>query len=141
MKLTTLIRWIIGAVFIWAAIAKLLAPNQFFGSLLGYELPIAETILRLIVVTLPWFELACGVALLGNLWPETIRPLVGILCAIFLVAITQALIRGFSIDCGCFGGSEHSWFNQPLFALGRTTLLLAGSLFLWRSQRAQRNSA
>lgn len=131
MKAKGCVRVLIGGLLVWAAIAKIATPSIFFGALLGYELPAPEIALRLLAVTLPWFELICGLALLANFWPETIRPLTVLLCVGFVVALTQALIRGLAIDCGCFGGSRSHWFNTPEFALARAALLCLGSLYLW----------
>ncbi len=129
-RLAMLIRLILGVVFLWASLAKLLAPAAFFGALLGYQLPLGETTLRLLALTLPWLELLCGAALIGNFWPETVRPVVAALCLGFILALTQALLRGLPVDCGCFGGAGPVWLAHPAVALGRALLLFAASLAL-----------
>ncbi|HRE80544.1 MAG TPA: MauE/DoxX family redox-associated membrane protein, partial [Opitutaceae bacterium] len=66
-----LLRLVLGGIFIWAGVAKLIEPDRFFLALLGYELPLPEVVLRLIAITLPWLECLCGGALLLNFWPDT----------------------------------------------------------------------
>lgn len=125
-----LLRLALGIVFVWAGMAKLIAPDRFFLALLGYDLPLPEALLRLTAVTLPWLECLCGGALLLNLWPDTVRPLTTGLCAVFVVLLTQAFLRGLRVDCGCFGGDHGSWYNAPLFAWTRAVVLLAAALGL-----------
>lgn len=103
---------------------------EFFGALLAYELPLGEFVLRGGAVILPWLELVCGTALLGNVWPETLRPLVFVQCLGFVLVLGQALGRGLEVSCGCFGGSADHWSAQPAAALARASLLLAGAGYL-----------
>jgi len=125
------VRIALAIVFLWAGWAKLIDPSRFFGALLGYDLPISESVLRFIAVTLPWLECLCGAALLVNVWPETVRPLTLFLGGLFVALLSQALLRGLNVDCGCFGGSSHAWFNQPLIAWLRAIALTIGALYLW----------
>jgi putative oxidoreductase len=124
------LRLLLGALFLWSGIAKLAHPAVFFSALLDYELPLPDALLRLVAIALPWLEALCGLALVLNCWPETVRPLVSALCAVFVLALGQALLRGLKIDCGCFGPSVDGWWDRPAFALLRTAGLLAASLWL-----------
>jgi putative oxidoreductase len=124
------LRLLLGALFLWSGLAKLAHPAAFFSALLDYELPLPDALLRLVAIALPWLEALCGLALALNRWPETVRPLVAALCALFALALGQALLRGLKIDCGCFGPSVDGWWDRPAFALLRTAGLLAASLWL-----------
>jgi putative oxidoreductase len=124
------LRLLLGALFLWSGIAKLAHPAAFFSALLDYELPLPDALLRLVAIVLPWLEALCGLALVLNRWAETVRPLVAALCAVFALALGEALLRGLKIDCGCFGPSVDSWWDRPFFALLRTAGLLAASLWL-----------
>ncbi len=139
---TIVLRIFVGGLLLWAGIAKLAAPTAFFGALLGYELPLPETALRLVTVTLPWLEILCGGALLADFWPETVRPLTVALTLSFVVAIGQALVRGLDIDCGCFGGSKNAFWNTPGVALARALLMTIAALALaWGVHRGERGGS
>jgi hypothetical protein len=56
--------------------------------------------------------------------------MIAALCAVFVVVLGQALVRGLNIDCGCFGPALSGWWDRPVFALPRAILLLAASLWL-----------
>ena len=133
--LPSIVRLVLAGLFLWAGIAKLADPTRFFGALLGYELPVPESWLRFVAVTLPWLECLCGGCLLLHVWPETIRPLTTLLCLVFLVLLSQALLRGLDVDCGCFGGKHIAWYNQPLPAWLRALAVSIGSLYLTATLR------
>ena len=126
----TLIRVILGGLLLWAAATKLTHPAVFFSALLEYGLPLPEIFFRLVAAILPWFEVFCGVALLIDGWAETVRPVVTVLFAVFVVMLGQAWLRGLDLNCGCFGSSARSWMSQPGPALLRAAALLAGSIYL-----------
>ena len=61
-------RLILGAIFVVAAYAKLRAPwLEFAGSLNAFEI-LPEWALEPVSKTLPWCELALGVALISGIW-------------------------------------------------------------------------
>lgn len=123
-------RWIVGGLFLWAGLVKVAAPAAFFGALLGYELPLAEPLLRLAAIALPWLEVITGAALLIDVWPETVRPLAAALCGVFFIALAQACMRGLDVSCGCFGAAgADRWIDRPCVAVVRTLALLAAALY------------
>jgi uncharacterized membrane protein YphA (DoxX/SURF4 family) len=57
-------------------------------------------------------EGAVGVALLLGLWERPAALVASGLMVVFIVALVQAMARGISLDCGCFGGSERvTWWT------------------------------
>jgi|SRR5580704_4397430 putative oxidoreductase len=134
-------RMLLGVLFLWSGIAKLAHPASFFSALLDYELPLPDALVRLVAITLPWLEALCGLALMLNRWAETVRPLVAALCAVFALALGQALLRGLKIDCGCFGPTVNGWWDRPAIAFLRAAGLLAASLWLLLPQGADETSA
>jgi len=125
----------IGAVLVWAGIGKLLQPAAFYSALTDYRVPLPDQVWQFVAVGLPWFEAICGAALLGDLWPETVRPLVALLLGIFVVMLLQAVVRGLNLNCGCFGGGgSGGWFDRPGVALGRAVVLLGVALVLATSR-------
>jgi len=135
------IRWLLGLLFIWAALSKLANPTDFLGSILAYEMPLPEVLVRLTAVALPWIELLCGLALLANFWTESALALMFLLFSVFIVATGSAWARGLDISCGCFdlsiiGISARSdtmkFLESARFAFFRNLLLtsLVGYLLL-----------
>jgi len=98
----TALRGLLGVLLLWAAVSKLANLTDFLASLYAYKLPLPRTFLQLVAVMLPWVELLCGLALLGNVWTESVLVLAAGLFAVFVLATGQAWARGLDISCGCF---------------------------------------
>jgi uncharacterized membrane protein len=130
-----LLRTLVAALFILAAIAKLLDPTAFADQITNYQLtpwPVTAGL----SVFLPVLELCVGICLLLGRWESGALIWVATLLAIFSGALITAIARGLSIDCGCFGRSvENTGTVWPLF---RNLALLAVTGFLWFS-RPQNN--
>ena len=123
-------RFILAAVFVVAGVTKIAHPADFFSDLMGYRVPWPEMFLRIVAVFLPWLEVITGIGLLLNVWAETIRPLVSMLCLVFVVMLAQAVLRGLDLNCGCFGAVGAGWFERPDVALVRAALLFAAALYI-----------
>ena len=129
----------IGCLFVVSGSEKLIGPYQnFLYVIQNYSflsLPVAEIVARL----LPWVEFLLGIFLVLGFWLKwTLRALMTLLF-IFMVVVTQALIRNLPIDeCGCFGGL----ISVPLpVVLAFDTTVFVFTLFLSsRMQEAERCS-
>ena len=137
----TTIRWLLGILFIWAALSKLANTTDFMGSILAYEMPLPEVLVGLTAVALPWLELLCGLTLLANFWTESALAVMFLLFSVFIIATGSAWARGLDISCGCFdlsmiGISARSdtmnFLESARFAFFRNLLLtsLVGYLFV-----------
>ena len=133
----TTLRWLLGAVFIWAAVSKLANLQDFYTSLVAYRLPLPDLCLRLAAVTLPWLELFCGLMLLTQFWLRTAATWVVVLCAVFTVCTGQAWARHLEISCGCLnldfiglGSAAKSFLESVGFAFFRALFLLAAGSYL-----------
>ncbi len=127
------LRWLLGIVFIWAALGKMVGPQDFLANLFEYRLPLPEFSLRFAAVTLPWLELVFGLSLLTGFWPESTLGVILMLMMVFLIATGQAWVRGLEIDCGCFGTAieKNTFVGSVQFAFFRNLVLAAISLFLF----------
>jgi uncharacterized membrane protein YphA (DoxX/SURF4 family) len=88
--------------------------------------------------TLPWAELAIGVALMAGRWLRVSAGAASLLLAVFFALMVRAYAKGMQINCGCFG------LGDPISArtLARDGSLLAGYLFLtWTGFRSRRKAA
>jgi len=102
IDIKAVLRWLLGLLFLWAALSKLANPTSFLNSILAYDLPLPDVLLRLAAMALPWLELLCGLALLANAWTESALVAMAVLFVVFIVATCQAWLRGLDISCGCF---------------------------------------
>lgn len=99
-------RLILGVIFVVAAYMKLKAPwLEFAGSLNAFEL-LPEAWLEPVARTLPWGELALGVALISGLFQKWFALIASLLLALFFTVMVRSYIVGLKIDCGCFGPGE-----------------------------------
>ena len=123
------LRWILGLVFVYAGVAKLLAPLDFADSIAGF-LILPPAAVNLLALVLPPFEIMIGALLFVGWRTRAAALAVLFLTTVFASAMVFALIRGLSVDCGCFGGGAssrlHTWTS-----LGRDLFLLGAAAFLY----------
>ena len=60
-------RLLLGGIFVWASIYKILDPTAFAGVINNYQL-LPDALINGFAVTLPWLELVLGVFLIFGLW-------------------------------------------------------------------------
>ncbi|HPG38734.1 MAG TPA: MauE/DoxX family redox-associated membrane protein [bacterium] len=99
------VRLILAAIFIYAAIGKIINPALFAREIDNYRL-LPWLLVSLLAASLPWVELGCGLLLIAGRW---LRPAALILIAlnvVFILAMASALLRGLNINCGCFSLGE-----------------------------------
>jgi putative oxidoreductase len=126
-----LLRVAIAALFLFAAITKLVDPSSFAQQIANYQLtPWPAT--AVLSVFLPALELCVGISLLLGRWESGALVWVAILLTIFSGALLSAIVRGLSIDCGCFGRSIEN--TGTLWPLIRNLVLLVVTGFLWFSR-------
>jgi putative oxidoreductase len=122
---------VVAAVFIYAGIDKLRDPLQFADSIAGFAI-LPRALINLFALALPSFEVVCGLLLL---WPSTrgIASLgVVVISVIFFVALLSALLRGLTLDCGCFGTGAPSRGRMWL-EFGLDAALVGASLLIYLS--------
>ncbi len=101
-----LCRIVIAAVFLLAAVPKLLDPLDFAKAIANYRVVfpvIGQEYTYAVAVFLPALEAVAALALFSNKWKRTASLIAGLMLLMFIVLIGQAVIRGLNIDCGCFG--------------------------------------
>ena len=82
-------RLILGLIFVVAAYAKLRAPwVEFAGSLAGFQL-LPDWALEPIARTLPWAELALGVALISRIWQRWFALIAALLLTLFFSVMVR----------------------------------------------------
>lgn len=95
------VRFILGAIFIYASLDKIANPEAFAKIIENYRiLPIQ--LVNPLAIYLPWVELLIGLFLIIDKWLKPSLLIYNILLIIFIITLSQALIRGLDIACGCF---------------------------------------
>ena len=128
------LRLVVGGVFAYAASKKLLAPvEEFEAAIRTYEVLSNGALVHLTAVALPWVELIAGVLLIFGAFLRWTLIAHGVLLLVFIVLISQGMIRGLDIDCGCFGQGP----STPIDTLVRDFVLLAAVVIQlkWLPQR------
>lgn len=103
--LTLISRLVIGSVFIYASYYKIIEPASFAKSIWYYHL-IPGSLINLIALILPWVEFISGLFLIIGVNYRGSVILVNIMMLVFIIALASAVVRGISIDCGCFKASK-----------------------------------
>lgn len=132
-RLYILLRWIIGTIFIYAGITKLIEPVVFATLIDAYGL-LPEIMIMPVAVVLPVLEIIAGVALIFDIKYALV--LITALLTLFIAVLAFGISMGLDIDCGCFGpGDPEAKAFHGLKTTLYKDLIMAVSiayLFLWR---------
>ena len=125
-------RIVLGGIFIFASLDKIAHPAEFAKAIGNYHvLPFG--LQNLLALTLPWLELLAGVALITGVMVDGAAIMVIIMNIVFIFAISQALARGISIECGCFSVTTEGGDNIGLQTIIRDIgYLIMGFIVLYR---------
>lgn len=99
----TLARLGLAAVWITSGLLKAVDPAQTYVAVRAYDV-LPRSAVGIVAGVLPWFELALGLLLLLGIGTRVVAGLSAGLLLLFVAGVSQAWVRGLSIDCGCFGG-------------------------------------
>jgi hypothetical protein len=130
--LVSILRVLLAAVFLLAGGLKLLDPAEFAAEINRYQL-IPWWSCALLALFLPWLELCVGAGLLTRRFSSGALAWATALLLLFSVALLSAMLRGLSIDCGCFGRLWQA--TGTLWPLIRNLVLLGIVAFLWWQRR------
>jgi uncharacterized membrane protein YphA (DoxX/SURF4 family) len=138
--LTIRVQLALGAIFVIAAIPKIADPPSFAHMIYNYRL-VPGSLINVSALILPWVELLAGLALILGVWRAAARTIIGILLAIFIIAISINLARDNAIDCGCFNvadrGKTHEQriFDMKVDVLRDLGMLLMVGQLWWAQKR------
>ena len=100
---STLVRLAMAGILIAAAIPKLADIPQSIIAVRAYRL-LPEAVVPFVGTMLPIFELVLAAFLLVGLFTRLSAIVWLLMMAAFMFGVIWAWARGYSIDCGCFGG-------------------------------------
>lgn len=101
-KITPFIfRIILGGLFIYASVDKILYPAEFAEAVRNYQiLPLG--LVNIVAIMLPWVELVAGLLLLNGFKTQNGNAIIFVLICVFIFGVVSAMIKGIDIHCGCF---------------------------------------
>ena len=132
-----ILRLIIGGIFIYAAIGKIIDPSHFAHDVSAYRI-LPTPLVNVFAIFLPYIELLAGIGLLTGFWLDACSAIISILTVIFLIAAISAMARGLNIECGCFTLSSHGKVGWELIT--RDILMLAGGVVVLLSKIKQKGT-
>lgn len=120
------LRIVLGGIFIYASIDKIINPEQFIHALANYRI-LPRGLENFFALLLPWVEVTIGVFLVLGMYEWIALTLYNILMLVFMAVIALSLIRGLNISCGCFttdpNAAKITWLTMM-----RDSLILVLSL-------------
>lgn len=135
---TVAARWLLGGLFLYMGAGKALHPELFLKLLREYQMVQNPLALNAIAVSLPWFEIFCGLLLVAGVAVRGTALLLAAMLAVFTAVVLHRALGmqaaqaipfcAVKFDCGCGGGPEFICAKLPentgLFLLA--VWLLAG---------------
>jgi len=100
---------LIGALFVYAGIVKVIEPVPFARDIDNYKM-LPWSVGVWLALYLPWLEILCGLALITRILFRGSVFIVTALMSLFIVVSIVAKARGLDVSCGCFGHAS-KYFN------------------------------
>jgi len=125
-----MVRLLLGVMWVWASIEKIQDPAAFSRDISNYHI-VPFGLENLTAIVIPWLELLIGIGLIIGVMIDGAAFLSASLMVIFIVLISQAILRGFNIECGCGlkEGQMVGWNKilENIFFFGASYLVLIRS--------------
>jgi uncharacterized membrane protein YphA (DoxX/SURF4 family) len=121
-----------GGLFVYSGSSKLAAPEAFADAIHAFHV-LPAALINPTAFSLPIFELLVGACLVIGWRLRETALAAALMTVAFTAVLVQARLRGFDLDCGCFG--PNAWaVLKAVPPLARNGALLAATLFLrWRA--------
>ena len=124
----TLLRFGLGAMFLYSAWSKIQDPGMFQVMVDNYRM-LPACVTALFAVTMSMAELLVGAMFIFSKWTREAAFATAVMLVMFIIALAQAQVRGLDISCGCFSEEEKNP-HEVLFALVRDVALLVPTAWL-----------
>jgi uncharacterized membrane protein YphA (DoxX/SURF4 family) len=134
-----IVRWVLGAIFIYAGGTKLLEPEIFAVLIQAYGI-VPEGLLMPVAIGLPLLEVIAGIGLLFDIRGSLAW--IAALLVLFVMVLGYGIWMGLDVDCGCFGPEdpEAKAFHSLRLSLLRDLIMMTVVFFIygWRRFRSIR---
>jgi len=124
------LRIIVGGVFIYASLDKLMNQEEFSKAIFNYKF-LPDIFINIFAIVIPYLELIAGVLLILGIFKRGSSFTFILLLIVFIIALTQAYIRGLDISCGCFSLETVGQKSDILLRIAEDILLLAASTIIF----------
>ena len=119
---------VVGGIFVYAGILKMLDPVQFGLDIDNYK-SLPWFISVRLAFYLPWLEIFCGLAVIFRFLYRGGLLILTALILVFIGATIAAKVRGLDITCGCFGHASQHWSFAQHMAIDLS--IFAALVVLW----------
>jgi uncharacterized membrane protein YphA (DoxX/SURF4 family) len=126
-------RLILGGVFVFASIDKILHPTAFAEAVYNYQI-LPDNLINLAAIVLPWLELVLGSLLIIGVWIPGSVLVSNLLLLTFIGVLIYNTSRGLDIHCGCFS-TEPSEDPLSIWTIARDAFFLVPAVYLLFSIR------
>ncbi|WP_147821072.1 MauE/DoxX family redox-associated membrane protein [Salidesulfovibrio onnuriiensis] len=137
-KMTFLLRFLLGAIFVYASWDKLMNPVGFAQAIGNYHI-LPDALIGPAALWLPWLELVVGLALMVGWFRHGAASVATGLMAIFTAAVAYSHARGLDINCGCFTTTPEATSDMRLVLTRDICLTVLCVLVLCRTLLEHKN--
>jgi len=127
------VRFVLGVIFVWAGLSKLVAVEAFAETIASYHL-VTEWLLVPVAVGLPALEILAGAGLIWDM--KGSLEIITALLAMFIFILWFGILKDLDIDCGCFSPSELKEHDTLRSAMYRDFGMAAAVAYLFGWRRA-----
>jgi len=99
-------RWVIGILFIWTGVTKLVYPDVFYANIMSYGF-FGQNTANVIALVLPSLEIVLALSLCMGICRRGALIMSTVLLVSFTLLHTVVVSRGLEVSCGCFGGGAN----------------------------------
>jgi len=131
------VRIILGGIFVYASVDKILHPAAFAEAVYNYQI-LPDHLVNLTAIFLPWLELILGACLIAGIWMPGAALIANILLVAFTGALLFNLIRGLDIHCGCFTTEAEAGVSNVWYFIRDILFLSVGGLVFYRTFISER---
>lgn len=122
-------RFLLGSIFIYASIDKILNPEDFAKIVYNYKL-LPGFAINIFGIILPFIEFICGILLIIGFKTRSSAFVISALLVVFIIAVSINVMRGVDISCGCFTTNTAHGSGIGLSLIARDFLMLIMSVYL-----------
>ena len=112
-RLLLLTRIIVGGLFVYSSIEKIIDPLAFATIIHNYRIT-PPGMINLLTVVIPWMEFTAGVFLIFGVRIRASALAINLMLVFFTVILAITALRGINVACGCFSSSTAVKSNLAL---------------------------
>ena len=129
-QINFVLRLLIGVSFVYAAVDKIIHPDQFARIIYNYH-QVPGQLINIFALFLPWVELITGVFVIVGYWEKAAVIMIGGMLVMFIIALSIALMKGVNIECGCFSTTSKAKGPIKDLIFRDVLMLLSCGVILW----------